>query len=352
MAARAHFRLLAILALAAAAAAAGAETAALLPVERAARRPEVEGRVELALAAQLAARVELVGMEQTRDALRRRRLRSSDGADGETLRALATELAASWLLAATVHEAPNGPVPELTISARLYDGGTGELVWCGFVGASGIDDAGLLGIGRFETHDQLADHAVAELLAPLFANGAGLTVPAVAARQERLGTVAIVPFTATVGEDALEVSVAATESLRAILHRRGVRLAEPGCVRAGLRRATGHRWGELSAEARAAIRASCGAELLVTGSVERWELGGSAVAPEPTLAVAVRLLEAAGGRIRFTGSLEAGGWDRPGLFGLRRVYARGELLNRLLDRIGKNLLAVDLDTATAMESSS
>jgi hypothetical protein len=352
MANRALLRWSATIALAASTSAAAAETAALLPVRRAARRPEVEQQVERALVVELAARVELADADRTRDALRRRRLRSPDGADAEALRAVAAELEARWLIAAAVHEAPVGPAPELTLSARLYDGASGRLVWTGFVGANGLDGERLLGIGRLDTYDQLAEHAVAELLAPLATGGTGLEPPPAVAGAERLGTVAIVPFTATLATDGLEVSLTATESLREILARHGARLAEPACVRTGLRQAGGDRWGELTAEAREAIRVACGADHLLTGSIERWEIAGSGTAPEPVLAVAIRLLDATEGRILWTGSLEGGGWDRPGPFGLHRVYARGEWLERLLERIIRNLLAADWQTTAAMESSS
>jgi hypothetical protein len=92
---------------------------------------------------------------------------------------------------------------------------------------------------------------------------------------------------------------------------------------------------------------------LVTGSVERWEIRGG-VTPEPVVAVAVRLLDAATGRILFVGSLEAGGWDHEGWFGLGRVHSRGTHLRNLLERIATRMLRADAgaESAEVMKESS
>ena len=129
-----------------------------------------------------------------------------------------------------------------------------------------------------------------------------------------------------------------TEAARATLLRNGASLAPPECVSGALRSQKLRVWGELSAAARTAIRDACAADLLVTGSLERWEITGSAQEPRPIVALALRLLDGASGRILWMGSREASGWDGQGLFGLGRIHSRGALLDHLLSRLGRDLL--------------
>jgi hypothetical protein len=204
----------------------------------------------------------------------------------------------------------------------------------------------MLGIGGIGELENLLPPAVVELLDTLAlgARGASETTG------ERVG---LVPFTVNEVDDGLEVAAAATETMRSILAAAGVPLAEPGCVASALRGPSGIRWGELAEETRVTLRQSCGAVRLVTGSVERWEIRGG-VTPEPVVAVAVRLLDAATGRILFVGSLEAGGWDHEGWFGLGRVHSRGTHLRNLLERIATRMLRADAgaESAEVMKESS
>jgi hypothetical protein len=330
---------------------AAAATVALLPVRRGVRELEVTGLVEQTLAGELAARATLVEAERTRGALRRLRLRAPDNASEAQLLEVATGLGAEWLVSVAVHDASTALVPDLTLSARLYDGRTGRLVWAGSVGRSGLDRRRLLGLGIVESLEALVPGAVGDLLAPLLTAvdaGGVSSAPAPAARRDVL---AIVPFTAIGTGDGVEVATAATETMRAVLADAGVAMAQPGCVVAALRRPEGVRWGELDAVSRQALRANCAATLLVTGAVERWEIAGSGVAPEPIVAVAVRLLDVASGRIEWAGSLESGGWDRQGWFGAGRVFSRGDHLRRLLAKIGDQMLAAEPAVRVMKESS-
>lgn len=278
---------------------------------------------------------ELVDPDATRDALRTMRLRAPDSASTETLSRLASELGARWLLTVALHDAPSGPVPDLSLGARLYDGETGRLAVAGFAGLSGLDDRGLLGVGTIDHVAELAPRAASRLLEPLLEEAARERTSA--AGSLPLPRLAVVPFTSTTRQDGFVVAAAATEALRARLLARGGTLAEPGCVREGLRRREVVHWGELTAGSREAIRRACGVERMVTGAVERWEVVGSGEAPEPIVAVALRLVDAADGQVLWAGSLEARGWGHPGWFGLRRVFSRGRLLEALMDRLTAGL---------------
>lgn len=314
-----------------------AEPLAWIAYESASRDAEVTAAARSAILDLLEQRTDLVDPEATRAALRKLRLRAPEAASAETLSRLAGELGARWLLTASLHDAPTGFVPDLTLGARLYDGETGRLVGAGFRGMSGIDERGLLGLGEIGTVRELAPRLASELLEPLLDEARDRT-GAVRAPGPTDGGVAIVPFTATARNDAFVVASAATEAFRERLLEHGTRLAEPGCVRAGLRHRDVATWGELTAGSREAIRAECAVERMVTGSVERWESAGGEM-PEPVIAIALRLIDAEDGRVLWAGSLEARGWDHPGWFGLRRYYSRGRLLEDLLERLASALEA-------------
>lgn len=312
-----------------------ADSVALLPVRQGVRIEGLGARFEQAVTAELARGATVIDAERTRSALRAERLRNVDAAPPDQLRAIAAALGADWLVSVAIHDAPEQLVPDLTVSARLYDGRTGRMAWAGAVARSGLDRRGLLGIGAIAELADLLPPVVTELLAGVELSSAAADRKAgVAAATDLVG---IVPFTVNEVEDGLEVAAAATETMRALLAAAGIPLAEPGCVTRALRGPGGIQWGELSAEVRTELRDACGAGRLVTGSVERWEVRGGS-SPEPVVAVAVRLLDAESGRILFVGSLEAGGWDREGWFGRGRVHSRGAHLRHLLERIATRML--------------
>lgn len=328
-----------------------AVSVALLPVRRGVREGEATAWVERAIASELASRAGVVDAERVRAELRRLRLRSVDGARAEQLAALAAEVGADWLVAAEVHDALEAGVPDVALSARLYDGRDGRVAWVGSIGRSGLDGRRLLGLGEIDSLVELVPVAVAELLRPILPEDAQALRPPPVPAAPPGGVAAIVPFTAVAAEEGLEVAIAATETLRAVLAAAGVELAHPGCVRAALRGPEGVRWGELDAATRNALQERCGAAYLITGAVERWERAGSGRAPEPTIAVALRRLDAASGEIVWAGSLEAGGFDREGWFGRGRVHSRGGQLRRLLERMSNRMLAADPAVKVMKESS-
>lgn len=332
-------------------AAAAADSIALLPVRQGVRVDGLGARFEQAVTAELARRGAVIDAERTRAALRSERLRNADAAPPERLRAIAAALGADWLVSAAIHDAPAQLVPDLTVSARLYDGRTGRMAWAGAVARSGRDTRGLLGIGAVTDLEALVPPVVAELVAGIELSAAKAASPQAGAAAAP-GLVGIVPFTVNEVADGIEVAAAATETMRALLVAAGAPLAEPGCVTTALRGPGGIQWGELSAEVRAELRSTCGAARLVTGSVERWEVRGGS-SPEPVVAVAVRLLDAESGRILFVGSLEAGGWDREGWFGRGRVHSRGAHLRNLLERIATRMLRADAggETTEVMKES-
>ena len=326
-----------------------AEDLALLPLKQRARNAEAAAAVEIALELQLTAFGEVARGEVARSALRRLRLRDPEIASPDVLRELATELGAAWLVAATLHDVSTHPVPDLAVSMRLYDGTSGQLVWAGFQGRSGLDGRSVLGLGVLTSLDAVSAELVRRLLeeAPIGGDPNARTPRrSDPVSHSELGKLAIVPFTSYVAQDALAVAEAATEAVRAVLFRAGAELASASCVHESLRRQRAQAWGELAVDTREYLASTCGASHLLTGSVEHWDRAGSGLEPEPEIALSVRLLDAQTGQIQWMDSREAAGWDRGSFFGLRRVFSRGVLLDKLLADLIKTLGRLDLAVAT------
>jgi TolB-like protein len=313
---------------------------AVLPLKRGVRHRETLDTVDRALRFQLSHYGTVIGDVTSRQALRKMRLRDPDSAPPQVLRQLANELDVEWLVVATVHDAPGYRVPDLAVSARLYHGQSGQLYWAEFTARSGLDNQTVLGLGNIDSIDLLAPILVRRLLAnlPLASTGGSRPEENSAPGSARLGRLAVIPMTAYVDQDAVAVADTGTEAIRAVLHRAGFSLADPGCVAQTLRRNQAAAWGEVPEQVRLELSDTCGADHLVTGSIESWIVGGSGTEPDPSVAVALRLLDASTGQILWMGSKEAHGWDSGTLFGLGRVHSRGALLDRLLSRLARELV--------------
>lgn len=312
---------------------------ALVPLERRVRDAEAAVAVETALRFQLTELGELVSSLETRDQLRRMRLRDVDSGSPQLIHDLANELGADWVVVATIHDVRRLQVSDLALSIRFYDGDSGELVWADFQGRNGLDGRKALGLGVLTSIDDLARELVRRILKDsiLSADQVG-NYRALEAVDSSFGRVALVPFTGYVEKDALGVADAVTEASRAVLIRRGMDLVAPGCVAQALRLQRAQVWGELAAATRSYLRDTCQARLLLTGSVGQWEVSGSAFEPVPKIALAVRLLDAANGKILWMSSIEKTGRSTESLFRIGRIYSRGTLLDRLLTRLTDEML--------------
>jgi TolB-like protein len=302
---------------------------AVFPVQNRVGDREAGGAVDGALRLELGRLGPLVGPDETRDALRRLRLRNGEHAAATVLQRLGRELGARWLVSASLHDADRRDAPSLTVSARVYSSQTGQLAWAGFQGESGLDRRKLLGLGTISSLEELAPLVVHDLLGglpdALEAAGSRPTLPEAA----RLGAVAVVPFTGSTSLQATQNAETVTEAVRARLHADGARLVPPNELGEIIRNLQAGRWGGVTAEARAALVASAAADTILTGAVETYDLGGSESEPEPLVTVALRLLDARTGRILWSGSEESEGWEHQGLFRRGRIYSRGALAARV-----------------------
>lgn len=310
------------------------ETLALLPVQDRAGDAAVVRVVAAVLAEELSVRHDVLDPEELRDALRRRRIRSVDDTPPAELRELAAEVGAERFLAVVVHLVEREVTPRLALSARSYDAATGELGWAGFESGSGLDSRGLLGLGTVTEAEVLAERLARRLVGRLAAAGAGTAA-------DGPGVVALVPLSGLAETDATRAAETATEIARAALVGRGVPVLSPNLAWEGLYLRRGGEplggWGLVDAATRRAF-VEAGAELIVTGSVERWETAGDGFEPEPVVTVALRALDAESGRIVWTGALDRRGWDGETAFRLGRIWDHGTLAARLIERLTERML--------------
>ena len=313
---------------------------AVFPTQNRVGDLEAAAAVDDALRRELGRFGRLVGPEDTRDALRRLRLRNGERAPTAVLRRLGRELGASWLVTATLHDADRRDVPCLTVSARVYSSETGRLAWAGFQGESGLDRRKLLGRGTIATLEALAPLIVRDLLATLsegLGPERGTDPGGVRPAPARIGTVAVVPFTGSTSLQATQNAETVTEAVRARLFADGARLASPNDLSEVIRHLQAGRWGGVTAEARDALHETTAADTIVTGAVETYDIAGSDFEPDPQVTVALRLLDAPTGRILWSGSEEREGWGHRSLFGRGRIYSRGALAVRVAENLTRRL---------------
>lgn len=312
---------------------------AVLPVQNRGGDDGIAEAVGLALREGLAGQAAHIEPGTARPVLRRLRIRNSDHTPPALLKRLAGELGAGLLISATLHDAERRGLPRLAVSARVYSGTSGELLGAAFEGGSGLDGRKLLGLGKVAELEELVPQVMARLnqeLADIIGGGkhAGRSLPS-----STLGTVAIVPLDSNTERRSTANAETATEAARAALHRRGVRLASPGCAAEVIRlRQAGH-WGGVVAGAREALRRECGADAILTGTVEAYGMDGLLEEPEPRVSIALRIVDSDTGRILWMDALDRKGWDGQGLFGIGRIHARGALAERLMDVLSRKLLA-------------
>lgn len=226
------------------------------------------------------------------------------------------------------------------MSLRIYSSATGEMTWTGFQAGSGLDRRKVLGLGTIDEMDSLIPFVVRDLLAELALTaepGEVASSPAHRGPRASLGKVAVVTFSASTKLRPTLNGETVTEAVRAQLFKSGVDVVSPNLAFDILRQQQSGRWDGVTARTWTALRSDAGAETILTGEVESYELGGSEYAPRPRVVLAMRLLDAATGRILWMGSLERTGWDSQSLLGFGRIYSRGALTEHIVGILTKRL---------------
>lgn len=312
-----------------------AATLAVAPLSDRQGDPEAAQAADSALRDRLARDHDLVDPDQLRSVLRRGRIRVVDEALPEEVRELARAAGADRVLSFTLHQAERRQTPRLALSGRAYDGATGELLWAGFEAESGLDGRTLLGLGVVDDMGVLAERAADRLARDFLDDGEGRRARPSAAE---LGPVALLPFGSVTDAAGTNAAETLTEVTRAVLDRHGATQVVPSRVARVLRQHRWTGWGGVDDATRRTLARDLGARWIVTGGVERYDVSGNGEEPEPRVAVAVRLVDAATGRIVWMGGRERDGWDGQGPFRIGRVYSRGDLAQSLVESMVRRLL--------------
>jgi TolB-like protein len=311
----------------------------LLPVQDRVGAPELAAEVYGTLESAFVERHQLVRSPRMREALRRLRIRDIMLAAPAQLDQLGQELGVEWFLSSTLHEAVVYPMPQITLSARLYRVGAAQLQWAGFEAGSGLDGRRWLGLGGTEDIYQLARLATQRLADSALGVEAG-------ERPSRFGTsergflspslhttpstvAAVIPFDSV---SDLEPAVAAeiiTEAAVAALYRNGITLLSPSLVD-DIQREQGRLLrGELDTPTRLALKRQAGVDWVLTGTVEAYVTERS-VSPDPSVALSARLIDTSTGRIVWIDGQERRGARRGQFFDAGRIYSAGSLADEIV----------------------
>ncbi len=321
----------------------------LLPIQDRIGDQELMAVVEQAVRQELAGRFILTHPKLVRDGLRAGRIRDAGATTPSRLAGLALELEVETFLSITIHQAVDGPVPDITISGQSFVAGENRLRWAGFRSASGLDGRRMLGRGVIGDLNELARLTARRLIDDFLrpeANLSGrITVTAPVRgtfRRSLINTsatsrMAVLPFDSVVTRGSTTAAEMATAALLAVLHRNGVPLTHPGMVDDTLRLRYEHRHGGLDELSRAALKIGGGADWFVTGTVETLEMKGG-IEPVPWIGLGVRLVEVDSGQIFWIGGLERTGQEEENVFGLDRVHSPGKLLDGMLEAISSAVL--------------
>jgi hypothetical protein len=326
----------------------------LLPLQDRVGTPRLAELVESALLRELEAHATLAGAGDLRRVLRAMRIRDASDETPDRLVALAERLGADWFFLVTLHEAREGRLaqradgepgrrlvdegagdtPQIALSARIIQQGSEELWWAGFRAASGRDREGLLGLGEVEYLGDLVRNVVRELVQravapetpgrrprlhhPRIGYARTANVPAPPAR------VAVIPLDSVAELAAGAAAEVATAALFAALTDFGFRPLLPGLVRT-IRQESGPTFpGTASRAEWEALAREGSAEWVATGTVETYRRGVGRE-PAPWVALSIRFLDTADGRIDALDGLERTGPETAALFDRGRIYSSADL---------------------------
>lgn len=310
-------------------------TIALLSVQDQAAAAAVSSAFDVALRFELSKTGSVIGGEQTRDTLRKLRIRDGDQTSPETLRELGRTLQADLLVTATLHDLDTRLAPQMTVSAMLYGADSGELLSAAFGGRSGADGTQVLGLGFIGEVGDLVPRVVENLIEDLMAAapGSGARNRSSSTSLANLGVLSVVPFDGLVETNATVAANTLTRAVEVSLHQNGARLLSPNRTHEIVRQIQVGKWGSITAETRDVLHSQGNADALITGTIESYETGFRGGMPNPLVGFSIRLLDASSGRILWTGDIERKGSSRGELFRIGRIYSRGALTMKLIENL-------------------
>lgn len=301
-------------------------------------------RLRLSLGARGA---EFVPAEDVDRLLRVHRVRYTDSLSAAELAYLGERTGASHTLIATIFDCVPGSEPRLSFSLRAMDNHSGRRVLSTAVTLRGVDFEGLLGLGRIEDLEFLAEVAVGQVLLKFDARGMpracahrGPEQGTVLAPQggrafaraefdpRELGRIALLPFDNRSGHTEANAQLA--ELLGdAWFNAAGVQVVETAELRAALQARKVRSMQFVDRPQLSEISRGLGVRYFAMGSIDRW---GDEVLVEdqrfPELEVSLQILDVESGRIVAGATIVRRGSDYQTLLGLGAVRDPAELARR------------------------
>lgn len=281
---------------------------------------------------------DVVRGEAVEEFLLKERIRYVDSVTPELRKKLLAALSAEAVVTGTLYAFAEGDNSAVALSARMVRA-DGTVAWSSVKGLTSDETEGLLGLGRAGTLPQLADRALADLLRNLPSPGARAkaephstpllkasppTYKSVALKGDALRRVCLLPFeNFTPSREAPRVLA---DLLQHELTASGrFEVVEAAELRAALAAEKVRGLGGLDPAQLAALGKRLGTSLFLRGSVYRYlDTGAKGGAVMPEVEVQLALVDAAAGRIVWTGANARSGRDYKGLFqlgALRSVVA-------------------------------
>lgn len=276
------------------------------------------------------AQVDCVDMAETRSALRAARIRSVGQISRAGDWALRDACDATHVLAWSILFYQENPPYETTLSARLIDSQSAQILGAWNLTESTGEGLDWIGEHTAASREETARLCVERLVATV------ATAIAEPAPQPR------VPEIAVIGLDAWTRDrrdpVRASRLLVSALHGAGWRVVEPGEVADTLIRSGWSAQGSIAEEPARGLGHDLGVRWVLTGSIDTFTMGsGPHGESPPHLGCGLRLLRALDARPIWATERDANGADESGLFGHGRCPTLGGLAQELFTDIAEHL---------------
>ncbi|RJP77756.1 MAG: hypothetical protein C4524_07650 [Candidatus Zixiibacteriota bacterium] len=276
---------------------------------------------------------EAVGMDSVRASLRRHRVRETGALSQRDAWLLSRDLGTPWILVGALDIYQDEPV-EAGLSARLMNSTTGDLLWADAFYATGLDHAGLLGLGEVSDPRDLARDLLGKLVRSLqrtWLEHPERIYDEIGSQALRPGLI-LVPFgnsSATSQGHWIVQNV-----LLGLLVGQGYRVIEPGMATQALRDYARFPQGEIDLAALDSLAARFDADYCLTGHLTEYRVDPDpSGADVPVVDLETRLLEAATGRIIWAGHAEHSGADFIKIFQVGMIRSPGRLLQETFARL-------------------
>ncbi len=279
------------------------------------------------------ASIEVVDSGDVAAVLRAERIRNTLELSVAELQTLSSQLDAAYVMTGAVHRlVMTDEFAEFSLAAYLIYIPEARVDWCGTAVVSGGGAETIFTRAVISDTGRVIEKAVKKLFSDFEfgQNEQRVQVTAIATSAGGNGgnipchRVALVPLSnETSTPNAGEFL---TDHLAVALYRRGFSVVLPGRIRESMIEAGDLTRGETSREVIASLAATCGADLILTGSVsDLTSAGESRFGDIPSLAMELRLIQSSDGQIIWARHLDRGGESSAALFGTGITTATGGL---------------------------